>query len=122
MYKLNGFVLRNTANAAKYSRVSSSNAVLQSIFASNQTRSISFDAAAKKAVGKYAADSYIASMNLHNQSIVSRPSVPTIRVVASGPTSAPYNSFLLFATIAGHASYFRLRPRESERLGVAHGS
>ena len=72
MYKLNGSVLRSTANAAKYTRISSSNTVLQSIFVNNQTRPISFDSAAKKAVGKYAADSYIASMNLNSQSIVSR--------------------------------------------------
>ncbi len=86
MYKVKTSALRSTVNAAQYSKLVSKTASAMrapthvylkqsanSIFASgNQRRWVSFNSM-EKAMGQYAADTYIESMNLNSKSVVSAP-------------------------------------------------
>ena len=86
MYKVKTSALRSTANVAQFSKLVSKTASAMSAptqlnikhtangiyVAGNQKRWVSFNSM-EKAMGQYAADTYIESMNLNSKSVVSMP-------------------------------------------------
>lgn len=86
MYKVKTSALRSTANVAQFSKLVSKTASAMSAptqlymnhtangiyVAGNQKRWVSFNSM-EKAMGQYAADTYIESMNLNSKSVVSKP-------------------------------------------------